>query len=108
MQPGPPIEERSATGQSTVHFLYRYRRFSDEFDSLHRMLSENLWWFGSRTGFDDERDCVLGNIMLTPTDIERKVRESGGTESDLRKALNDSTLRTRAPKLVQKLSIDSI
>jgi hypothetical protein len=106
MQPGPLIEERS-TGQSTVYYLYRYRRFSDEFESLHRILSENLWWFGSRTGFDDSLDCVLGGIKLTPTDIERKVRESGGTESDLRRALNDSTLAIRAPKSVQKKSIDS-
>jgi hypothetical protein len=108
MQPGPPIEERSATSQSTVYFLYRYRRFSDEFDSLHRILSENIWWFGSRTGFDDEIDAVLGGIKLTHADIERKVRESGGTKSDLRNALNDSALATRALKSVQKQSINSI
>ncbi len=108
MQPGPPIEERSATGQSTVYSLYRYRRFSDEFDSLHRILSENLWWFGSRTGFKDKLDCVLRDVMLTPAAIKRKVRESGGTESDLRDALNDHALSTRVPKSVQKQVIDSI
>ncbi len=106
MEPGPRTEERSATDQ--IYFLYRYRRFSDEFDSLRRMLSENLWWFGSRTGFDDELDCVLGGITLTRADIERKVRRSGGTESDLREALNDPTLATRVPKSVQKQVIDSI
>ena len=106
MQTGPPIEEKSARG--TVYFLYRYRPFRDDFDSLRRILSENLWWFGSRTGFDDELDSVLGGIKLTRADIERKVRESGGTESDLRKALNDSTLAIRVPRSVQKQSIDSI
>jgi hypothetical protein len=106
MQPGPPIEERSATDQ--IYFLYRYRRFGDEFDSLHRMLSENLWRFGSRAGFDDQLDSVLGGIKLTRAAIERKVRKSGGTDSDLRKALNDPTLTTRAVKSVQKQAIDSI
>jgi hypothetical protein len=106
MKPGPPIEERRATGQ--IYFLYRYRRFSDEFDSLHRMLSENLWWFSSRAGFDDELDSVLGGIKLTRAAIERRVRESGGTESDLREALNDSTLSSRTLKSVQRQSIDSI
>jgi hypothetical protein len=108
MKAEPPIEETNRTGQGTVYLLCRYRRFSDEFDSLHRMLSENLWWFGSRTGFDDELDCVLGGVMLTPQAIERKVHESCGTESDLREALNDHALSTRVPNSVQKQVIDSI
>jgi hypothetical protein len=108
MQSRPLIEEGGATRRGPVYVLYRYRQFSDEFDSLHRMLSQNLWWFGSRTGFDDELDCVLGGITLTRAAIERKVRESGGVESDLREALSDLALHARVPKLVQKQVIDSI
>src|ERR1039458_3444926 len=106
MQPEQSIEETGAT--DTVYFLYRYRPFRDEFDSLQRMLSENLWWFGPRTGFDDELDCVLGGTRLTPEGIERTVRESGGTDLDVRKALNDSSLLARIPRSVQKKSIDTI
>jgi len=103
------MEEESTTGQNTVYFLYRYQRFSDEFHSLQRMLSENLWWFGSRTGFDDKLfDCVLGGATLTLAGIERTVRESGGTELAIRNALNDSSLPVRIPRSVQKNSIDTI
>ncbi|MDB5107685.1 MAG: hypothetical protein JWM69_626 [Candidatus Binatus sp.] len=71
------------------------------------MLSENLWWFGSRSGFDDKLDCVLGGVVLTRANIEQRVRESGGNEEDLRKALNDSSLSYRVPISVQEQSIDS-
>jgi hypothetical protein len=103
-----PIEEGSVVDQDTVYSLYRYRPFRDRFDSLRRMLSENLWWFGSRTGFNDLRDSVLGGIKLTRGGLEATVRQNGGTERDIRKAVNDSSLSTRIPESVQKKSIDTI
>jgi hypothetical protein len=108
MHPRAPIKEAKATDRSQIYFLYRYRPFRDQFNSLQRMLSENLWWFGSRTGFDDELDCVLGGTMITNSEIERKVRESGGTESGLHNALNDPSLAARVQRSVQKQAIDSI
>jgi len=83
MQPGQSIEETSS--KDMVYFLYRYRPFRDDFDSLRRILSENLWWFGSRTGFDDELDSVLGEsgtiialINFVPRTVEFLYRCSFG------------------------------
>jgi hypothetical protein len=106
MQAKQSIEETGAT--DTVYFLYRYRPFRDEFDSLHQMLSKNLWWFGSRTGFNDGHDSVLGGIILTRGGLEETLRKNGRTDLDIHRAVNDSSLRTRIPKAVQENSINTI
>jgi hypothetical protein len=108
MESGPLVEECNETDGGLVQFLCRYRPFTDEFNSSERILSENLWWFASRTGFDDTLDCVLGGTKLTSRGIEQIVRESGGTDLDVRKALNDSSLSKRVPNAVQRNSIDTV
>ncbi len=107
MQLGPLTEDSNAVDRGFANCLCRYRSFTDEFNSSERILSENLWWFAPRTGFDDTLDCVLGGAKLTAKGIEQIVRESGGTDLDVRKAVNDSSLSKRVPTSVQRNSIDT-
>jgi hypothetical protein len=44
--------------------LYKYRPFADPHDSVQRMLARNMWWFGSRRGFDDSEDFVFPGIRM--------------------------------------------
>ena len=105
-----PLEHGNSVELSPVYVLYRYRAFRDRDGrhSLRQILTENLWWFGSRTGFDDKRDSVLRRTRLTPKNLRRTICESGGTERDIRTTLNDATTVTRVTKAVQEKSIDTI
>ena len=51
-------------------FLYRYRAFRDEHDSLRKILQANLWYFGSRVNFDDQQDCIVSGIELNREFLE--------------------------------------
>ncbi len=50
---------------SIPKYLFRYRPFEDQFDSLRRILVNNEWYFGSRVAFDDQDDCKLPGIRWT-------------------------------------------
>jgi Protein of unknown function (DUF2971) len=103
-----PIRQENGVEPKKLEFLYRYRQLTDEFDSLRVILSENRWWFGSRTGFDDKLDCLLKDTKLTKSDIERRVRGGGGTKADLYKGLNDPALSHRVSSAIQEKVIDKI
>ncbi len=105
--PFAPIALRKAS-EDAVPYLYRYRAFRDENDSLRQILTENKWWFGSRKGFDDKRDSLLGGAVLSPEHLQRSIRESGGSELDVRKAIKDPTTAARIARAVQERVIDSI
>lgn len=55
--------------------LYKYRPFSDQHDSVRKILSQNNWWFGSRLSFDDEKDFIFPGVeddrRLAGLDLER-------------------------------------
>jgi hypothetical protein len=102
-----PIALRKAD-RDTVYFLYRYRAFTDENHSLRQILSENRWWFASRKGFDDKSDCVLGGAVLTPEHLQRRIRESGGSERDIEDPRSDPTTDVRVTTAVQEGAIDKI
>ncbi len=55
----------------------------DDFDSLRRILTENLWYFGSRADFDDKLDCIVPGVVISRQFLERLVvsREGFTTES---------------------------
>jgi len=59
-------------------FLYRYRAFRDEHDSLRKILQENLWYFGSRVNFDDQEDCIVSGIELNRGYLEDLFRTRDG------------------------------
>lgn len=62
-------------------FLYRYRAFRDEYDSLRRILRENRWYFGSRVNFDDQDDCIVTGVKIDRDYLESLVRARTGTMS---------------------------
>lgn len=55
--------------------LFKYRPLVDQFNSVHRALARNLWWFGSRLSFDDRDDFVFPGIRydrrLAAIDMDR-------------------------------------
>lgn len=59
-------------------FLYRYRAFQDNYDSLRKILQENLWYFGSRVNFDDQEDCIVSGIELDRGYLENLLRARKG------------------------------
>lgn len=66
--------------QTMPRFLYRYRAYQDDHDSLRKILVKNRWYFGSRTKFDDEDDSVLPGVLVDDRDhLEKLVRAVGGT-----------------------------
>lgn len=68
------------TDPTIPRFLYRYRAYQDDFNSLRNILVENRWYFGSRTKFDDEDDCVLPGVIVDDRDhLEEVVRSVNGT-----------------------------
>jgi len=50
--------------ETVPRFLFRYRPFRDEHDSLRKILVNNEWYFGSRQDFDDQADCKLTGVLL--------------------------------------------
>jgi hypothetical protein len=46
--------------------LYRYRSFTDPYDSIRKALAQNRWWFGSRRAFDDEDDFIFPGVRDDP------------------------------------------
>jgi hypothetical protein len=68
------------TDQTIPKFLYRYRAYQDDYDSLRNILVENRWYFGSRTKFDDEDDCILPGVLTDDRDyLEKLARSVNGT-----------------------------
>ena len=59
------IETERPESEATVpRFLCRYRALHDPNDSLHKILANNLWYFGFRKHFDDHEDVVLPGVVL--------------------------------------------
>ena len=64
-------------------FLFRYRAFCDPFDSLKKILANNLWYLGSRKDFDDQEDMVLPGVVLVPEHLrELMIKRDGHLTSD--------------------------
>jgi len=60
--------------ESTIpRYLYRFRAFQDEHESLKRILVDNRWYFGSRADFDDQQDCVVPGVTIDRRYLERLV-----------------------------------
>jgi hypothetical protein len=72
---GAPEEDSVPT---IPRWLYRYRAFQDEHDSLRSILKKNRWYFGSRASFDDHEDCVVPGIVIDRRHSERVVRTKDG------------------------------
>lgn len=68
---------------SIPKYLFRYRPFEDQFDSLRRILVNNEWYFGSRVAFDDQDDCKLPGILMD-RDYMRSLmaKKDGGLTKD--------------------------
>jgi hypothetical protein len=54
-------------------FLYKYRTFTDEFRSLEKILTGNLWHINSRTDFDDVEDCLVPRIELANVHVSEQL-----------------------------------
>jgi hypothetical protein len=61
-------------------FLYRYRDLHDEFSSLRQMLERDLWWFGSRTKFDDPEDMVFPGYDFADREAARRAHKQNQKE----------------------------
>lgn len=59
-------------------YLFRYRSFADQYDSLRRILQRNEWYFGSRADFDDQSDCKLPGILIHPDHLRSVLAKRDG------------------------------
>jgi hypothetical protein len=97
-----------AESEPTVpRFLYRYRALRDPFDSLQKILCNNLWYCGSRKDFDDQEDMVLPGVVLCRDHIRGLAVERNGNltpdvESQIEQYLRDPLSERRTTEAIQK------
>jgi len=71
--------------QDTVpKYLFRYRSFADQYDSLRKILLKNEWYFGSRVDFDDQSDCKLPGILIDRGHLRSVMAKKDGGLSKIR------------------------
>jgi len=86
--------ESQLSDNTVPQFLFRYRALCDPFDSLKKILANNLWYLGSRKDFDDQEDMVLPGVVLVPEHLRELMRKRDGRltadeESQIQQLLAD-------------------
>jgi hypothetical protein len=102
------IEIERPEPEATVPlFLCRYRALHDPNDSLHKILGNNLWYFGSRKHFDDHEDVVLPGVLLLRDHLRGLAIEKIGNltadvENQIEQYLRDPLSERRTTEAIQK------
>jgi hypothetical protein len=99
--------ERPESEATVPRFLYRYRALDDRFDSLQKILLNNLWYLGSRKDFDDQEDMVLPGVVLRREHLRDLAIEKNGNltadiESQIEQYLADPLSERRTTAAIQK------
>jgi hypothetical protein len=80
---------RDIRGPVPPEFLYRYRPFQDENNSLRFLLREGMVYFGSPVGFDDVEDLRFPGALVVESQVRLMAAKLGKNEAETAAAVEE-------------------